>query len=475
MPRSLPLLLLLAAAVAMPAVDAEQRPRLQAELDAIADSMKLPRAFGLIHRLVGPSVVSVHTSERMVVAQWGRGLEEREIETGEGSGFVFATAEGDSYVLTNAHVVIRTDRRQRFIRDRASDQPLWYDEIQLATHSGRMHPAEPVGADPQTDLAVLRLPGVDLPPVRWADSDTAAVGDWVLALGYPLGIGYSATSGIISATAKSTGIYGRRGYEAFLQTDAAINPGNSGGPLVDLRGRVLGVNANIVSRGGGNVGIGFAIPGNLARRVGEDLIDDGEVSRPMVGIQMDTVEQDEADRLGLPTPHAILVTLVLPGSPAEDAGIVDGDVIVGVDGRRVNGIQPFRARIAAARVGEELSLTLWRDDAENEVDVVPITEERLRERIRTMSMRAPAPAQRAMPNYGLLLGRDEQRGAVILRVAEDSPAARAGLQANDRILRVHGHGGADDLDALVALDSEPQLVLDVYHRGRLYLARLRRE
>ncbi|MDA3960776.1 MAG: trypsin-like peptidase domain-containing protein [Planctomycetota bacterium] len=471
----LSLLVCLLAAMALSGADTTDRTEMQTELDAIADSVKLPRAFRLIHRLVGPSVVSIHTSERFMVARWGQGLEEREVETGEGSGFVFHAADGASYIVTNAHVVIRTDREKRFIRDRATGAPLWYDSVQLATLDGRMHQGVPVGADPQTDLAVLKIEGVELPPVRWADSDMTAVGDWVLALGYPLGIGYSATSGIISATAKSTGIYGARGYESFLQTDAAINPGNSGGPLVDLRGRVIGVNANIVSRGGGNVGIGFAIPANLARRVAEDLQDDGLVSRPMVGIQMSEIDQTEADQLGIPSPHAIRVTLVLPGSPAEDAGIKDDDIVLAIDGRPIGGIQPFRSRIAAARIGQEMQFTVWRTGVEQQFAVVPVAEEDLRERIRTLSLEAATEQRVAWPGYGLLLGEDQQRGAVVLRVAEDSPAARAGLQASDRILKIHQHGAVQGLDGIETLDERTELVLDVFHRNRLYIVRLRRE
>jgi len=341
----------LLAAVALPLVAQEaesSRAEMRAELDTLADRVVLPRAFNLIHQLVGPSVVSIHTSEQVMLTRFGRPVDTREMEVGEGSGFVFHSDEESSWVLTNAHVAMRTDRRQQFVLD-AEGQPVPYDAIQIPTIGGAMHEAVPVGADIQTDLAVLRCDIPDLPMIEWGDSDAAQVGDYVAALGHPLEIGYSATFGNISATEKSTGVYERQGgYESFIQTDAAINPGNSGGPLVDLRGQVIGVNANIVTRGGGNIGIGFAIPASLARRVAEDLRDDGRVSRPMVGITMAALSPAEAKQLGVPNPQAVRVTLVVPGSPAESAGLQDGDLVLAVDEIEVVGTQQLRSRIAAA-------------------------------------------------------------------------------------------------------------------------------
>lgn len=457
----------LALMIGVSSVQAEDplRDNLQRELHEIADSMLLPRAFNLIHQLVGPSVVSIHTLERRRL----RGSDP--VVVGEGSGFVFANTDRGSLIVTNAHVVLQTNRSQDFIRNR-SGEPVWYDGIQIETTDGRTLDAIAIGADPQTDLAVIRVEDPGLQPVAWADSDDALVGDWVVALGYPMRVGYSATAGIISATARSTGIYrGEQGYEAFLQTDASINPGNSGGPLVNLRGQVVGVNSNILSRTGASHGIGFAIPANLARRVAEDLSDDGQVSRPRIGIVLDALDPDAADRLSIPNRRAVVVSGVVPGTPAATAGLWDGDVIIAVDGDSVSGIQQFRARIAAARIGEPLELRLWRDGELIDATVVPTSDQDLRARLD--ELRTEQAASTAMlPRYGLVLGLDDSPGAVIRDVRDGSPAARVGLSKGHRVLRVHGLGLISGMEGLADLDRESELVIDIYADGRQRTVRL---
>jgi serine protease Do len=284
----------LAITAALTAVAAEDPAYAKAreELAKVApQAFMLSRAFNLIHEIASPSVVSIHTREQFRLLNGIEMREEvREIEVGEGSGFAFAWKAGkddkdpgETFILTNSHVVLQTNQHQQFVRG-ARNQPVPYDRISIHTNNNRTYDSELVGVDLETDLAVLRVAGTHIQPVEWGDSDQARVGDWVIALGFPFGKGYSATSGIISATDRSTGIYsGVRGFENFIQTDAAINPGNSGGPLFSLEAKVMGVNASIFSPTGVNVGLGFAIPANLARRVAEDLRDHGKVSRPMVG------------------------------------------------------------------------------------------------------------------------------------------------------------------------------------------------
>lgn len=464
-----PLLCLAVTADAATAVDEARRAAIRAELSAIADEVKLNRAFNLLHELVRPSVVSIRISE----VRW-RYDRIRDVEVGEGSGFVFATDDQTSYILTNAHVVLQMNQDQEFIRSRAG-KPVWYDRIRILTGESESIEATPVGADIETDLAVLAVARPRMPAITWGDSDQAQVGDYVAALGFPMRVGYSATFGHISATDKSTEIYRReQGYESFLQTDAAINPGNSGGPLVNLRGAVIGVNASILSRTGGSVGIGFAIPSRLAQRVADDLKRFGEVHRPMLGIQMDDLEAAEAERSGCPNRQAVKVTLVLPGSPAEEAGLQDGDLIMAVDGIEVAGVQQLRARIAGARIDQPLTLDIWRGGAKTSRPVLPISREDLNRRLAEKAQVRGGDEAR-WPGYGLALGKDHLRGLVVKEVVAGSPAARAGLTAGDRLLRLYDGQVLSKLEDAKPLDRLPEMVLLVYRDGHPYLVRLRRE
>ena len=450
--------------------EAQRRAAMREELDLIAEQVRLNRAFTLIHELVRPSVVSIHISQ----TRW-QFDHLRDVDVGEGSGFVIHADDEASYILTNAHVVLQMNQAREFIRGR-HNAPVWYERIRITTHRGESLPAIPVGADIDTDLALLKVAHPGMTAITWGNSDAVQVGDYVVALGYPLRVGYSATFGNISATDRSTRWFRREGgYEAFLQTDAAINPGNSGGPLVDLRGEVVGLNASMVSRGGGNIGIGFAIPARLAQRVADDLLRHGRVHRPMIGIQMDEVSSREAREEGLPTAVAagVRVSLVLPGSPAEAGGLRDGDIIVAVDEIEIIGIQQFRVRIATVAAGASCRLRVWRDGAAHELEVSPVPQEELTRRLQE---RAQLRAETVVnwPHYGLTLGRDQHRGAIITAVAQGSHAARAGLQVGDRILRIYDYGPVESLAEIAELDRRPELVLLVYHRGHPWLVRMRR-
>ena len=352
--------------------NAARRAEIREQLTHLTAAKQLSRSFNLIHELVAPSVASIHINQALLQLNRNSGnIEKREIEVGEGSGFVVSSDQEYSYLLTNAHVVLQSNRNKEFIRD-DSGSPVWHGTIRVSLSDNRVVDAEGVGADTQTDLAVLRIPVAQLPAVTWGDSDATGVGDWVLALGYPLGVGYSASAGIISAKARSTGIYrNESGYESFLQTDAAINPGNSGGPMLNLNGEVVGVNANIISRSGASVGLGFAIPANLAKRVAEDLVNDGKVSRPMIGIQMAPVDPAIAEEQQLRNRFAVTIRRVMPGSPAAEAGLKPGDIILAIEGQSVAGIEQFRTRIASARINEPLAMAIWRNNAEENITVIP--------------------------------------------------------------------------------------------------------
>src|SRR5215472_17141196 len=237
---------------------------------------------------------------------------ERETEAA-GSGVIVDAAQG--YVLTNAHVVENAT------------------SIEVTTKDNRRFNAKLIGRDPETDIAVLQIPAGGLTAVPIGDSDHLQVGDFVLAIGNPFGLGQTVTSGIVSALGRSPGI---EGYEDFIQTDASINPGNSGGPLVDLQGRIVGINTAIVAATGASVGIGFAVPINMARLVMDQLISGGEIKHGQIGVAIQDLTPDIAQALGTSRTQGAVIAKVLPGSPAERAGLRSSDLVVAVNGTPIH-------------------------------------------------------------------------------------------------------------------------------------------
>jgi S1-C subfamily serine protease len=454
----------------------KERERARAELRQVgAEVAKLSRAFNLIHEIVAPSVVSIHTRERMRVANFLSGHAMMgEVEVGEGSGFIFQSDDKASYVLTNSHVVLQTNHQQEFIQG-GNGQPVGYDRVRVVLNDNREVDAEYVGYYLRCDLAVLRLPMARLPVIEWGDSDQAKVGDWVLALGYPLGVGYSATSGIISATDRSTGIYqGVSGFDSFIQTDAAINPGNSGGPLVNIQGQVVGMNASIISKTGANIGLGFAIPANLARRAAEDIVQFGKVRRPVVGVQIEDLGPDQAKELGLPQSQTVRVNQVYPESPAAAADLRKGDVILAVNQTKVVSLQQFQARIASCKLGEPLMLRLLRAGAEMDKRVIPIAEEELERKLAGAARETSQRRGVALDEFGFWLGADDQPGLVITTIDPSGLAEQAGLAVGDRVLHERTIGALRTLDEAKQLAKRRELILQVYQDGRSYWLRMRR-
>ncbi len=256
-----------------------------------------------------------------------------------GSGVIFDAKAG--YILTNAHVVENAT------------------EITVTLQDGRDLKAEVIGSDSQSDIAVLRVKPDGLSQIVLGDSSKAEVGDFVVAIGNPFGLAHTVTSGIVSALSRS-GI-NPDGYEDFIQTDASINPGNSGGALVNLRGELIGINTAILSRSGGNIGIGFAIPVNMARNVMNQLVKYGAVRRGQLGVSMYTVTPDVAHSLGLPSATGALVSQVVEGSPAAAAGLRKGDVITSVNGQAVKSNSELRNIIGLRQVGDRIDIGLTRD------------------------------------------------------------------------------------------------------------------
>jgi Do/DeqQ family serine protease len=265
---------------------------------------------------------------------------ERETQA-TGSGVIVDAGQG--YVLTNSHVV-----------ENASS-------IEVTTKDNRRLKAKLIGRDPETDIAVLQVPSGGLTAVPMGDSDRLQVGDFVLAVGNPFGLGQTVTSGIVSALGRSPGI---EGYEDFIQTDASINPGNSGGPLVDLQGRIVGINTAIVAPSGGNVGIGFAVPINMARQVTDQLTRYGEIKRGRIGVAIQDLTPDIAQALGTKYTQGAVIARVEAGSPAERAGLRTNDLVVAVNGAPMRSGTELRNRVGLSRIGDEVQLTVDRGGSE---------------------------------------------------------------------------------------------------------------
>lgn len=268
-------------------------------------------------------------------------------QRGLGSGVIISE---DGYILTNNHVIADADEIEVVLSD---------DDESFT--------AEVIGTDPKTDIAVIKIKAKDLPAITLGDSDHLRVGDVVLAIGNPFGIGKTVTMGIVSA--KGRGTLHMVDYENFIQTDAAINPGNSGGALVDAEGRLIGINTAIVSRSGGYQGVGFAVPINMARNVMDNLVEHGEVRRGFLGVGIQSVNADLAEAFGLDSAAGALVAQVEPDTPAERAGLQEGDVIVELDGEAVKNSQEFRLSIAETPPGESVALKIVRDGRSKKVDV----------------------------------------------------------------------------------------------------------
>jgi serine protease Do len=359
---------------------------------------------------------------------------------GSGSGFIFRQ---DGYILTNNHVIEGAERVTVILQDR------------------REFSAEVVGRDPNTDVAVLKVDAGGLPVVPLGDSDPVAVGDWVVALGYPLQLGSTATAGIVSAKGRRLGIINQSQeaaapLEHFIQTDAAINPGNSGGPLVDLEGRAIAMNSAIASPTGYYSGYGFAVPINLARRVAEDLITHGEVRRPRLGVAIADLTPADAEIYRLESQAGAAVSMVEPGGPADKAGIQLGDVIVAVDGKPVDSSGALMELLARSDVDRSVALDLVRYGKRQRVTVklgefepaVKATQRVASEREDGLARLGFAAAE-LTPELGRRLGIEETKGVVIARVAEGGPAAQAGIALGMVVERLNGRevGKLSELEA----------------------------
>ncbi len=339
---------------------------------------------------------------------------------------------GDGVIVTNNHVV---------------DQA---ENIKVATFDNRHFDGKLVGADPKSDLAVIRISGdtSGLRPLPIGDTNHLRLGDAVMAIGNPFGVGQTVTMGIVSAKNRSD--LGIEDYEDFIQTDAAINPGNSGGALVDMGGNLVGINTAILSRSGGNVGIGFAIPSNMARPIIDSLIANGKVSRGWLGVAIQNVDNDMSKALNVPENSGVLVSDVTKGTPADKAGVRRGDVITAVDDRKVRTTGELRNVIASAGTNQTVTLHVLREGKEMTLKV------QLAEMPKNLGDSAEAgqtPSGRGGPDIGMQLQplspelrnrldipADVQSGVVVVEIDPTSDAARAGIKQGDVILELnHAH------------------------------------
>jgi len=330
-----------------------------------------------------------------------------------GSGVIVDAKHG--YVLTNNHVV-----------DKA-------DEITVTLKDGRSLNAKLVGKDPETDVAVVQIKADHLTAVPLADSDRLRVGDFVVAIGNPFGLGQTVTSGIVSALGR-TGL-GIEGYEDFIQTDASINPGNSGGALVNLHGELVGINTAILAPGGGNVGIGFAIPVNMAQQIMTQLVEHGEVRRGRLGVLVQDLTPDLAKAFDIKQTQGAVIAKVVKDSPAEKAGLKAGDVVVDVNGKPVMTSSELRNSIGLLRVGETVTLDVIRDGESRTIKVAIAEPVKVKLEGKEVNPRFRGAVfgniEEDNPDYGHIAG------VAVLDVTPGSPAWAAGLHKGDVVVSVN--------------------------------------
>ena len=421
---------------------------------------------------VAPSIVTVRAERTVKPVQLpfgegegqlppffrGFGLNPRDFqprrEGGLGSGVIVSD---DGYLLTNNHVVQGAEKVEVELSDR------------------RTLDAKVVGTDPASDLAVLKIEEKGLPVLPFGDSEAIRVGEVVLAFGNPLGVGQTVTMGIVSAKGRATGP-GDGSFEDFIQTDAPINQGNSGGALVNTAGQLVGINSQILSPSGGNIGIGFAIPSRMAETVMTQLVNDGEVRRGQLGVTVQGVTSDIAESLGLKDVKGALVSSVAKGSPAERAGVERGDVIVSLDGQSVNDGNALRNRIASTKPGATVALGLLRDGQEKTVRVtlgeLPSAKAKADKAEPGEGGRLGLAVRPVTPEMAKELGLESRSGLYVAQVDAAGPAAAAGIQPGDVIEQVNRKPVTDvaELKAAVkASGTRPALVLVSRKGDSLYL------
>ncbi|MGI9229271.1 MAG: DegQ family serine endoprotease [Gammaproteobacteria bacterium] len=425
-----------------------------AALPQSADNRALPSLAPMLES-VTPAVVNIATEGRVRLQQYPLfadpffhrffDIPERPLERKTqslGSGVIVDAERG--LVLTNSHV----------IADAVA--------ITVTLRDGRQVQAEKIGSDPDTDVALIKIPAEDLVAIEIADSDQLRVGDFVVAIGNPFGLGQTVTSGIVSALGRSG--LGIEDYEDFIQTDASINPGNSGGALVNLKGELVGINTAIFSRSGGNIGIGFAIPINLALQISEQLLQTGTVSRGFVGVQVQDLDPDLAEAFGIGNNTGAAITNVLADSPAAQAGLQPGDIITAINDKPVQQAADVRNHIGLLPVGEEVEFAVLRDGKKR----------KLRTRVVAHTEFTAASPEAVNPRLkGLTLGEINEShpfygkvsGVMVVDLEVNSAAWNGGLRPGDVITSVNREAVTDMQDFLRQVDNRQGALLLLVLRG----------
>jgi len=419
-----------------------------AALPDSVDGEPLPSLAPLVKR-VAPAVVNIRVSQTVnspsaygdemfrrffgIPEGNGNGAE-REVASA-GSGVIVDAKNG--YILTNHHVVENADK------------------IQISLFNEDSLDAEIIGSDAPTDIALIKVDPDSLVDLPIGDSSTVEVGDFVIAIGNPFGLGHTVTSGIVSALGR-TGI-SRNGLEDFIQTDASINPGNSGGALVNMRGELVGINSAIISRTGGNVGIGFAVPSDIARSIMNQILDFGEVRRGLLGVTIQTMDTESAEALGTDVDRGALITGIEPGSAAEQAGLRVDDIITGVDNKRIDDNRELANAIGLRGSGEEVRIEYVRDGRERKVTA------QLGQQT-AQNVRGEEIHPRLQ---GAVFSRDSTNaagGVEVISVEPESPAAQRDLRAGDIIVQANRQVVAD-LSQLGQIAAGSRILFLLVRRG----------
>lgn len=364
---------------------------------------------------------------------------------GIGSGVIVDAKQG--YIITNNHVITNADT------------------IFVTLKNKKKLKAKLIGTDSETDIAVLQVEARHLTEIPMGDSDKLQVGDFAVAIGNPFGLSHTVTSGMVSALGRTD--LGIEGYENFIQTDASINPGNSGGALIDLRGHLIGINSAILAPTGGNVGIGFAIPINMAKKVMDQLLAHGEIKRGLLGVQIQDLTLDLAEAMGLQGVQGALVSAVTPGSAAAKAGIKAGDVITAINGKKITGSSALRTNIGLKRVGEKVDIEFYRNKEAMTVTANIGTSASGQLAASTEMPQLKGATLKELTNTRPYQGVSE--GLLITNLEPNSPAAQVGLMEGDIILAVNQMKvkTLDDLNKATRL-SRNQLLIHL-QRGRSFL------
>ena len=442
--------------------------------DKLTTAKSLGQAFVEVAKKVQPSVVNVTTEKTITMKPWDRygedffkgspfedffkgfgitprekGKEYRQKQRSGGSGVI---VDKEGYILTNNHVVEGADK------------------VKIRLNDGREFTATVKGQDSRTDLAVLQIKAKDLPVATLGDSDKLEVGEWAIAIGSPFGLEHTVTVGVISAKGR-TGL-GTGTYEDFIQTDASINPGNSGGPLINIDGEVVGINAMIIQPG---TGIGFAIPINMAKQILNDLIKQGKVVRPWLGISVQDLTPEMAEQFQVKEKEGVLVAQTHPGTGAEKAGLTSGDIIKALDDKAIKNVNELIKEIQKKKVGQKVKLSVVRDGKPTTIEVtlsaMPDKPEAMKEK--EFEEKLGARVQEWTPQLAARyrISAEIKRGVVVISVEEGSPADDLGLQEGDVILEINRkkiETVKDFEKAIKDTNFEKGIVLRLHRRGNTF-------